>query len=364
MKTKALTTHKVIFKKTIALPTIALSVAMLCASIPAHSAVADTKVVITEQPSISYPRSMLQYQLEGDVLVTCTIDAQGNIVNPVVKRSSHPTFEKLAIQTLLNTAFKPSIVNGIAVSREITMPYAFRIGPGANNADREINSPYKLPTKAAESLPAALQFDKQAAVKVAAPVVYPRDLLLKGETGTATVSVYVDSKGIVTDVNVDKATHPEFGEATKAMMYNWTFYPPQKDGKAMASAFVWEQQFKREEFTTQFTKRTRDLLFELDSSKPDITAADQLDNVLKVRYQPMPFDPVVTAAGQPREPETIIVEFYVDPDGTVQLPKALSANNAERGWAAVSAAKRWMYNVPTVKGKPVYALKQVAFEFK
>jgi TonB family protein len=364
MKTNALATHKIIFRKPIALSAIALAIALSGTALTAHSAVAETKVVVTEQPSISYPRSMLQYQLEGDVLVVCTIDEQGNIVNPVVKRSSHPSFEKLAIQTLLNTAFKASTVNGVATSREIAMPYAFRIGPGATNEDRKINSPYKLPTKAAESLPEALQFDKQAAVKMATAVVYPRDLLIKGETGTATVSVYVDSKGVVTDVNVDKASHPEFGEATKAMMYNWTFYPPQKDGKAMASAFIWEQQFKREEFTTQFTKRTRDLLFELDSSNPNVAAADKLDNTLKVLYKPLPLDPVVTAAGQQREAETIIVEFYVDPDGTVQLPKALSANNAERGWAAVSAAKRWMYNMPTVQGKPVYALKQVAFEFK
>lgn len=88
---------------------------------------------------------------------------------------------------------------------------------------------------------------------------------------------------------------------------------------------------------------------------------DKLDAKPKLLFQPAPFDPVI--ASESRK-EDVVIEFFIDPDGGVQLPKVISAVTASRGWAAATALKRWIFEVLKVNGKPVYVRRELVIVFK
>jgi Gram-negative bacterial TonB protein C-terminal len=102
------------------------------------------------------------------------------------------------------------------------------------------------------------------------------------------------------------------------------------------------------------------LLYELDSLNSDVVEMDKLDARPKALFAPDPFDPIPLSRA---EAEDVIIEFFIDPDGGVQLPRIVSAKNKERGWAAATAVKRWIFEVPKVNGKPVFVRRELALGF-
>ena len=85
-----------------------------------------------------------------------------------------------------------------------------------------------------------------------------------------------------------------------------------------------------------------------------------LDARLKALFSPPLFDPTPLSRA---EAEDVIIEFFIDPDGGVQLPRIVSAKNKERGWAAATALKRWIFEVPKVNSKPVFVRRELALAF-
>lgn len=62
-----------------------------------------------------YPGRALRLGLEGHVIVQFDVDANGQVVNAVVLESSHPVFEKSAVQAALAFRYKPRVVDGLAL---------------------------------------------------------------------------------------------------------------------------------------------------------------------------------------------------------------------------------------------------------
>ncbi len=210
---------------------------------------------------------------------------------------------------------------------------------------------------------AEIKYDEPPKIMLVAPVVYPVDLLRNDVRGSAKVSVVLDDKGRVARVNVVDATDPAFGAATKAMMQSWRFTPAMKEKKPIATVFSIEQKFYRDERDSGVDPMTAKLLDLLAANSKEIYEEEALDSKPSMRYAPHPSDPRVssadTAAG-----EVVQMEFFIDPLGNVQLPRIISAKNAEFGWAAATALKRWIFDVPTVKGVPVFARRELDFAFK
>jgi TonB family protein len=77
--------------------------------------------------------------------------------------------------------------------------------------------------------------------------------------------------------------------------------------------------------------------------------------------------PSIPAAMTPRPPDKktgeALVEFFVDEDGCVQLPRVVSATEPEFGAAAAQAISEWRFAPPTQGGKPVIERAQVPVKF-
>lgn len=74
-----------------------------------------------------YPFEMRREGTPGLVTVKCTIDEQGNVVEPVVEKSSNPAFEKPAVDALRKWKFKPAKQDGNPIATKISIPIKFSV---------------------------------------------------------------------------------------------------------------------------------------------------------------------------------------------------------------------------------------------
>ena len=88
----------------------------------------DQPPVIRVPVKPNYPIEMSRAGINGEVLVGMVIDAQGNVQNPFVIRSSHREFEAEALRAVARWKFKPGRKNGANVStRNVTQLIKFTI---------------------------------------------------------------------------------------------------------------------------------------------------------------------------------------------------------------------------------------------
>jgi TonB family protein len=57
------------------------------------------------------------------------------------------------------------------------------------------------------------------------------------------------------------------------------------------------------------------------------------------------------------------VEFLIDRDGRVRLPRIVSATKSAFGYAAVQAVSAWQFDKPVVGGKSVILRVRMPMEF-
>lgn len=184
--------------------------------------------------AVSYPNDMQRWGLEGAGLFPVVIGSDGLPSELKVLRSLYPSFEAAIVRSALTSTFAPTVVDSKPSSISATIPYSFRFDAHSNP---EYNAPFSFPKKPKPGLPAELQYDTPPAIKLVAPIVYPRGLLLNGNTGNATVVAVMDKQGQIRSVEVTAATHPEFGDATRAMIQAWEFSPALKNKAAIETTF-------------------------------------------------------------------------------------------------------------------------------
>jgi TonB family protein len=322
-----------------------------------------TPVAFVKKPQIKYPRNLREWGNSGEGLVDVTIDENGKPVSPRVLKSSHPAFEFAMVKGILEGEYKPATANGRPVATRVRMPFNFRLDE-KRSADKPLSAlPFRFSKSDASDAPSESAFDEAPEIKVVAPVVYPRELLQKHVRGKATVVFTLDEKGLVQSATIASATHPEFGAAAKAMIAAWDFRPARKNRAAVAATFKIDQEFDRDARDAGLNEHTNRLLRMLESGENEIAEVGALDSPPRILYQTQPALAGYIPAMELSK-ENTVVEFFIDPDGAVQLPRIVSANHADLGWAAASAIKRWIFEVPMKNGKPVFARHQVKLDMR
>ncbi len=72
-----------------------------------------------------YPRELKAQNVSGLVMVKCTIDAQGNVAETTVVKSSNEQFDRFATDAIKKWKFKPAKQDGAAISVQVTIPVKF-----------------------------------------------------------------------------------------------------------------------------------------------------------------------------------------------------------------------------------------------
>lgn len=73
-----------------------------------------------------YPAELRGKKLEGVVTLIFIVDAQGKVVHPKVASSTHPAFEKPALDAIRQWKFEPGLRGGERVDRHMRLPIRFQ----------------------------------------------------------------------------------------------------------------------------------------------------------------------------------------------------------------------------------------------
>ena len=188
--------------------------------------------------------------------------------------------------------------------------------------------------------------------------VYPYSLLRKGKTGSAVVICAIDQNGVVGETRVSDATFPEMGEALAAALEAQTFTPAKRGGQVTTSLIAVEYKFSADDAGVRGDRA----LIERETKQPDsIAKANKLD------AQPKP-----TATRQPAFPSALrgkaesgeaVVEFLIDEQGHVRLPRIVSATDPAFGDAAAQALVAWQFVAPKAGGQPAVVKVKIPMKF-
>lgn len=102
-----------------------LSLACFLAAAPVALAETKEPPVPVRTVSPDYPEELRRDGVSGVVMVKCTIDVQGNVVDPEIEKSSNGAFEKPALAALKKWKFKPAKQDGAPVAIKVSIPIKF-----------------------------------------------------------------------------------------------------------------------------------------------------------------------------------------------------------------------------------------------
>jgi TonB family protein len=173
--------------------------------------------------------------------------------------------------------------------------------------------------------------------------------------GHALVRLEVDAQGRPLDIMCLEASHEAFALAALNALPGARFQPGEINGEPTPMAPILDIRFRSRGAVVSRTtaENIADLI---GGNLPHPTAfslvpAGQLDNPLKVRFQPRPI------VAEDDEGERILgeatVSYYVDRDGRVRLPMVRESSHDLVGLAAVETIRGMIFEPPTYKGKPV-----------
>lgn len=316
---------------------------------------------IAEKLQLDYPRSLEFLSLSGNSMVEITLPPTGLPTNIAMVQSSHPAFENAVVKAIVGGKFKLSDATGLPYSQQIRIPVGFS---GKETRFGESRWVFNFSKIAPPSLPAAYQYDVAPTLTYLAQVVYPKEMLMTSTGGSAEVAVVLGGAGLPLMVEVVKASSPQFGAALRASAYTWQFSPAYQDGRSIAFSFKISHDFERDSLQNNITDLTRTLVSMLKKNPDTIPSVEQLDRPLVSRYTPFPIDTrQLSSAKVESLAETVTVDFFVDPEGGVQLPAFSDTKIDELGWAAVTAVQRWVFEIPLRDGKPTYVKHRLKLTF-
>lgn len=102
-----------------------LSLACFLATAPVALAQTKEPPVPVRTVAPDYPSELRRDGVSGVVMVKCTIDEQGNVIDPEIEKSSNGAFEKPAIAALKKWKFKPAKQDGAPVAIKVSIPIKF-----------------------------------------------------------------------------------------------------------------------------------------------------------------------------------------------------------------------------------------------
>ncbi len=73
-----------------------------------------------------YPAALRSRKLEGTVSVIFVVDPSGRVVNPRVEQSTHPAFDKPALDAVKKWKFEPAVKGGERVACKMRVPIRFQ----------------------------------------------------------------------------------------------------------------------------------------------------------------------------------------------------------------------------------------------
>ena len=114
-------------------PTLLFRVILVCVGVLLGSACFAQESKFDEPPMPTktvpptYPKELKREGVSGMVTVSITVDENGAVQNPVVKKSTRPEFEEPALDAVSRWKFEPAKKDGKPVAVQVVVPVKFSI---------------------------------------------------------------------------------------------------------------------------------------------------------------------------------------------------------------------------------------------
>jgi TonB family protein len=312
-----------------------------------------TAAALLSEPDIEYPESLYDRKLSGRARFSCTVLPDGNTYDPRVLSATHVEFVLPALRAVEHLKYSPRMKGDVPLQAEVVGELKFVVLPhdpeGALAADMVTSPDGSAPPEGLELL------------QVVDPI-WPYDLLIAGKQGSAVVHLTVDKLGSPIDVRISSASNPDFGEALSAAVEMSTFVPALIDGHSAALPLMQHFEFKTADMNSEAESNpiTR-IVAALRNN--EVRNTQGLDEKLTPLYRMSPkYPPSLKESG--RTTGSAEIEFIVDRDGRVRLPRIVSASDIKFGWAAATAVSQWVFKMPRRHGEPVDVRVRIPFQFK
>src|SRR2546425_1072447 len=104
---------------------LSLCVCSLFFAFPARAQTKAEPPVPVRTVAPDYPTELRRDGVSGLVMVKCTINEQGDVVEPQVEKSSNGAFDEPALKALRKWKFKPAKQDGTPVAIKVSIPIKF-----------------------------------------------------------------------------------------------------------------------------------------------------------------------------------------------------------------------------------------------
>jgi TonB family protein len=312
-----------------------------------------SEAVLDSSPDINYPDSLFDRKLSGRAHYFCEVAADGTVSKPRITAATHVDFVLPALQAIETLKYTPRKQGDQPIESQVEGDIRFDINrenAAGVLAANFMSAPDGSPP-AADIIP----------IGITDPV-WPYDLHLAGKGGKATVLFTVDVNGSATNIRIADASDPDIAASLVAAVEMSFFSAPGLDGKSVSVEMKRQVEFPPAGGDAETAADpAAPLLAEVKSGK--VGNAVGLDAKLAPIYRLAPFYPdALRTAGKPAG--KAVIEFIVDQEGRVRLPRIVSATDKAFGWSAANAISQWVFEVPRRKGVPTDVRVLVPFQFK
>lgn len=311
------------------------------------------EAVAKTAPRGAYPVSMLERRLPGRASFVCIVRPDGGAQGFRIIAATHPDFVLPALVALERWEFAASSQGDLSVASELKGTVEFDFPAQIAGSSLSANGISAADGKA----PAP-----ELALERIVDPVWPYDLLVEGQGGSATAEFTVQPDGKVSAVKLVEATRPEFGRALTAAVEQWTFSSRAAAGPTEGITLVKRADFKPPALDEKApSDQALGRLAQL-AREGKIGGGLALDDKLVPVYQVAPRYPEVLLERE-RPTGRAMIEFVIDREGRCRLPRILSATADEFGWAAATAVGQWIFKAPRRAGQPTEVRVQIPINF-
>jgi len=297
---------------------------------------------IISQPPPVFPASLIRSGDDGRVIVTFTVNEDGDVRDAVVTSSPQRHLNPYAIKAVGTWRFEPGTREGRPAAFRLRAPVEFAAGGEASLLKSDAAA------GALSFTPTNKPYDVAPVVRRKPLPLYPYEMVLAGKSGSTDASFVVDYAGRPLFAVAAGASDRAFAKAAIAMVEASEYSPGRKGTRCVMSPTSEHFQFDGE---ASLNPDARRVLGELRKPSPAILSLTQLDERPKVIEQISPAYPrALKDDGLTGQAE---IEFIVSRDGAVLFPRVVSATHEDFGWAAAVAVAQWRYQPPLKGGRNV-----------
>ena len=196
---------------------------------------------------------------------------------------------------------------------------------------------------------------------------YPPSLQMAGITrGSAVVAVSIDTEGKVQDAMVLAHTNERLADSALAALREWRFIPARLDGTPVPVQTELRIDFSLEGAVITTNMMNHFFFDNIDGAgdtavTSHLCPANRLDRPPQRLAGDSPH--YAGAADKGGVKGRVLVHFYIDGNGEVRFASAMPAGHPYLMEQAVAAVRRWKFEPPTSRGRPVLVAAVQEFNF-